>query len=195
MDQTTCLGIPYPECDPPRVKDAADIEQFRDTALGVDAAVQQLNDAVTEYLVSPDACVMSGGLTAAGRDLDLPLTVSVYDNASMASVTDTRIRIASDGWYLIGGWVRATGGATVDPGGVGMRIQPTLNGDPVSNRQGPGRPTLGGASTTDDVGLNPITMSLSTGDLLGLRSHHAASAALSVTYAHQLWAVRILANV
>ena len=39
MDQTDCLGLPFPECDPPLTKDASDIAQFRDLAEATDAAV------------------------------------------------------------------------------------------------------------------------------------------------------------
>lgn len=194
MDQTECFNIPFPECDPPLTKDASDIEQFRDLAIGVDSAVQQLADNITEFLEQPDAARMSGALGAAGRIQDIPYTAVDFDNSGMASVTDTRLRMVTDGWYWVGGWVIALGGATVDPAGIGMRVQPTINGDPVDNRQGPGRPTFGAANTADNVAWSTV-MSLSAGDLLGLRINHAASAALTVNYTSNIWAVRIVTNV
>ena len=192
MDETQCFGIPYPECAPPLTKDASDVEQFRDLALEVDTAVQALADRTTEYLTAPDSACMSGGLTAAGRIQDLPFSASVFDNASMVSIPDGRLRIRSAGWYIIGGWVRGTSGVAA---GIGIRIQPTLNGDPFGGgRHGPGRPTFAGASATDDVAW-AISTFLNVDDLLGARINHSDSAALSVTYAHRIWATRILANV
>lgn len=191
MDQTDCFDIPFPECDPPLTKDASDVEQFRDLALATDTAVAQLDAQITEFLTSPDSAVASGGLTAAGRIQDLPFTVSEFENKTILSAVDARLKIATDGWYIIGGWVSATHGVDA---GIGIRIQPTLNGDPVSNRQGPGRPVLTGASATDDVGWLTV-MQLSVGDLLGARTNHAGSTSLSVTYAHRIWLTRIVANV
>lgn len=191
MDQTDCLGIPYPQCDPPLTKDASDIEQFRDLALAVDSAVAALESKATELLFTPDACNLNGGATVAGRIQDIPYTTSNFDNAGMLNAVVGRMEIQSSGWYMLGGHVSATHNV---PTGIGMRVQPTLNGDPVSNKQGPGRPTLTGASSTDDVGW-ACTLFLNPGDLIGVRTNHNDSAALVVTYNSALWGLRILANV
>jgi len=190
MDTTTCLGLPYPQCDPPLTKDASDIEQLRDLALAVDGAVQELADTITDTLTSPDAANMTGALTAAGRIQDMPYTVIAFDNASMADTVAGRLEIQTDGWYMIGGWVRATSGVAT---GIGMRVQPTLNGDGVSARQGPGRPVLAGASATDEVAWSD-SMHLSVGDLIGCRTNHVDAVGLSVTYSSSIWALLVLAD-
>lgn len=192
MDVTDCLALPYPECDPPEVKDASDIVQMKNLALAVDSAVQQLDDVITEYLTEPDSVLMEGGAAVAGRIQDIPFTSFEFDNASMASIPDARIKIQSTGWYLIGGWVRGTHGVDA---GIGIRVQPTVNGDPVSNRQGPGRPTFAGASATDDLSLNAVSLFLNAGDLVGMRTNHTGAVGLSVAYSATLWATRILINV
>lgn len=191
MRQTECFGIPVPECDPPLTKDASDIEQFRDLAFGVDAAVGQLAAAVTEFLTMPDSASMNGGLTAAGRVQNIPYTAVDFDNTGMASPTSSGLKIVRAGWYIVGGYVRAIHNVAA---GIGMRVQPLLNGDPTSNRQGPGRPVLGGASSNDEVAWQTV-MQLAEGDVIRVRTNHVDSVALSVAYNSRLWATRILTNV
>lgn len=191
MDTTDCLDLTYPECDPPYTKDASDIAQFQTLALEVDAAVQAFADRVEDIILKPDLVLMGGGITTAGRDIMHEYTVVVWDNASMADTTSGGIRIQEDGYYMIGGWVRANGAVAA---GIGTRIEPLLNGDVFTSRQGPGRPVLAGASATDDLAWSD-TAFLRAGDLLTAMTHHADSAVLSVTYSTQIWAFQVVANV
>lgn len=188
MDTTDCLGLPYPQCDPPLVKDASDIEQFRDLAEAVDAAVQALDDSITDTLLSPDAVIMTGGVTVAGADVTHFYSgISLYDNAGMANATLDLIEFQQDGWYMIGGWVRATGAASTI---IGLRIEPLLNGDFFTSRQGPGFVNLGAESVNwTDSGY------FRAGDRLNAMTHHTDNPATVRTYSTQIWALQVLANV
>lgn len=193
MDQTECIELPFPECDPPLVKDASDIEQFEDLAQATDAAVTELANTLDDTLFNPDAARMTGGITTAGQLVNIPFTVAGFDNTAGDQMTDViagGIRIVEAGWYNIGGHVLAT---HAQAAGIGMRVQPMVNGSPYDSRQGPGRPTLAGASATDDVAWQH-TAHLAAGDLLTVQINHPASAALSVTYAAAVWALLVLSD-
>jgi hypothetical protein len=185
MKETECLGLPYPECAPPLVKDASDIVQFKALADATDAAVQTLADSVDNLYTSPDAVAMVGGINAAGQDVTHFLGGTEFDNAGMADLTAQVIRILETGWYLLGGHVQIS---TLPA--VFVRAEPLVNGDPVSSRQGPGFATAGveAVSFTD-------ALFLQAGDALQMMTHHVASPVTVNTYSVRMWALRILVNV
>lgn len=193
MEQTDCLGISFPQCDPPLTKDASHIKQFKDLALQVDTAVQAYADALDTDLINPDAVVMSGGQNVAGRDIVHFYSAVVFDNGGLADTVADGIRFVRSGWYMIGGWIRA-GAATSPASGIGLRIEPLRNGDTFSARQGPGRPTVAVPSSTDDVAWSDVAF-FNSGDFLNTMTHHADSAALTLTYTTQIWALLVAANV
>lgn len=184
MKTTECLGLPYPECDPPLVKDASDIEQFRDLALAVDAEVQDLSEDIQDRYVAPDAVLMAGAITTTGRDVLHFLNTTIFDNAGMADTAADVIRIHENGWYLIGGYVSA-----VTTPSIFLRIQPIVNGDMVSSYHGPGFST----GNADSVSFCDVLF-LQDGDALQMATHHAALDATSYAYVVQMWALRILVN-
>lgn len=190
MKETDCLGLPYPECDPPLTKDLSDIAQFRDLAFAVDDAVQALDDRITDQLLLPDAVIMSGsdGLITGQDHTQFYDGAVFYDNAGMADTVTGGIRVQEDGWYIIGGWVTAAATPSVTFS-IGVRVEPVLNGDPFTARQGPGWPT----STEAFAWSN--TVILQAGDFLTTATHHQDSPALVITYNYRLWAIRILNNV
>lgn len=54
MDTTPVRGYPFPECDPPRVKDAADMpQQLRALARAIDADLTVINAAVSAAVDMP----------------------------------------------------------------------------------------------------------------------------------------------
>lgn len=188
MDTTDCLELPFPECAPPLVKDKSDIEQFRDLAVAADTAVQTLADSLSSTLFNTPSTVMSGGSVVAGRDVTHFTPTTVTDNAGQADTAADVIRIAEDGWYMVGGWVSATSASL--PNSIGLRIEPIVNGDTVSNRQGPGQPAVGAeyVAWADSLFLR-------AGDTLQTMTHHTDSAALNVTYQTFLWAHQVIASV
>jgi hypothetical protein len=187
MDTTDCLGLPYPQCDPPLTKDASDIIQFRDLALATDAAVQELADEITDTLTAPDAVYMEGGQNAAGNDVYHDLNGFVnFDTAGMADTVSDRIVIQQDGWYMIGGsvYMSTTAGSS-----NGLRVEPLLNGAPFTSRQGPGWSLI-----TEYVNWVDVAF-FRQGDQLNLMTHHFGSAVTVFTYTVDMWALQILTNV
>lgn len=186
MDKTDCLELPYPECNPPLVKDASDIAQFRDFAFAVDAAVQALSDSLTTTLLQPPAIVVTGTTTTTGRDIVQPLVFSpLYDNANMYNASAALIRIPEDGWYMVGGYVRT------DQQNIGTRAQVVVNGDLVSAWQGPGRNHL---NSGDSLNWNDVIF-LREGDQITTITRHSAAVGLSVLYTTVMWAYQVVANV
>lgn len=186
MDTTDCLELPFPECDPPLVKDASDIAQFRDFAFAVDAAVQVLDDLITTTLLQPPAIVVDGGVNTAGRDIVQPLGgTPFYNNANMYSSSGDIIVIPEDGWYMVGGYVRT------DQQNIGTRAQAVVNGDLVSAWQGPGRNHL---NTGDSLNWNDMLF-LRQGDRVTVITRHSAAVGLVVNYTVLMWAYQVVANV
>lgn len=187
MDTTDCLGLPYPQCEPPLVKDASDIEQFRDLAEATDAAVQAFDDQLTDTLTAPPAAALTGGNNIAGTEVNQFYAVAEFDNAGLFDSVFDGIRIQEDGWYMVGGSVRLSGFA---PTVTTLRVDPLLNGDPWSSRQGPGHAIQG----TEDVCWSDVGF-FRSGDLLNTRTHHTGNPATVVTYTHRIWIVQVLTNV
>lgn len=189
MDVTDCLSLPYPECSPPLVKDAADVAQFRLLAEAVDAEVQRLDDDLTATLTEPSAAAVTGGSNTAGTEVNQFYGFVEFDNAGLHDATFDGIRIIEDGWYMVGGHVSMTG---FSPTATNMRVDPLLNGDPWSSRQGPGYVVQGFAAewvSWADVGF------FREGDLLNTRTAHTGNPATVATYAHRMWILKILGNV
>lgn len=187
MDTTDCLGLPYPECAPPLVKDASDIEQFEDLATATDTAVQAFDDQMTDTLTAPPAAAVTGGVNLAGSEVNQFYAVAEFDNAGLHDAVFDGIRIQEDGWYMLGGSVRLSGFA---PTVTNLRVDPLLNGDPWSSRQGPGHAIQG----TEDVCWSDVGF-FRAGDLLNTRTHHTGNPATVVTYTHRMWILQVLTNV
>lgn len=186
MDTTDCLGLPYPQCDPPLVKDASDIEQFRDLAEATDAAVQAYDDQLTETLTEPPAAALTGASNTAGTEVNQFYSILEFDNANLFDSTFDGIRIQEDGWYMVGGSVIISG---FDPNTVNLRVDPLKNGDPWSSRQGPGFAVVDECVSWTDVGF------FRAGDLLNTRTAHTGNPVAVPTYTHRIWIVQVLANV
>lgn len=187
MKETECLGLPYPECAPPLVKDASDIEQFRDLAFATDAAVAAYDARLTDTLTAPPACALTGGVNIAGNLVNQFYAVLEFDTGGMFDPDFDGIRIQEDGWYMIGGSLRLSGFA---PTVTNLRIEPTLNGDEFSSRQGPGFSW----SSSEDVNWTDVGF-FRAGDLILTRSLHTGNPATVATYTHRIWCLQILTNV
>ena len=186
MDTTDCLGLPYPECEPPFVQDASYIVQFRALAEATDAAVQAYDDQLTETLTAPPAAAMTGGSNTAGTEVNQFYSVVEFDTGGLADLVGDGIRIVEDGWYMVGGHVIISG---FDPNTVNLRVDPLLNGDPWSSRQGPGFAVTDEAVSWSDVGF------FRAGDFLNTRTAHTGNPLAVPTYTARIWILQVLANV
>lgn len=191
MDTTDNFGFPYPQCNPPLTKDASDIEQLRDLAQAVDAAVQGFDDDVTENLERPDAIRLNNTgapLTSTLADNLLLMTTLEFDNTPgdvMTDLTNGGIRIRRDGWYQLGFWISCT-----VPSDVQARARFLNNGLAITNWHPPGGVAVAGALNCAGTEL----AELGAGDLVQLQSRNDVPGA-SVTYNARLWAWLVLPNV
>lgn len=115
MKTTANRGYPYPECDPPLVKDASDIEQMRDLALAIDADAGILDARLVDFLEKPDAARMtlSGSTVVPSTTGDFVFTIVYntvdFDNTSViADTTGGFLRLRESGLYLFTSSVRLT---------------------------------------------------------------------------------------
>lgn len=186
MDTTDCLGLPYPQCDPPFTQDASDIAHLKNLATATDAAVQELADTIQDILIAPDAIKMSGGDNSAGLDVQHYLFSSIWtNNPDMADTAAGVIRIQETGWYYVGGYVRVATATSIF-----TTVEPIVNDAPVSGRQGP---SVTNGINEDNAWVD--TLFLQEGDALRIATHHAGSPVTVFTYAFLVWAQRILVNV
>lgn len=187
MDTTDCLGLPYPVCDPPFTKDASDIAQLRALAEATDAAVQAYDDSLTDTLTAPPSAAATGGSNTAGTEVNQFYSALEFDNGGLWDSVGDGFLIVEDGWYMLGGSVRLSGFA---PTATNMRVDPLVNGDPWSSRQGPGF-AIGG---TEDVNWTDVGF-FRAGDFLNTRTAHTGNPVTVATYTHRMWILQILVNV
>lgn len=104
MKQTDDRGYPYPECDPPYVKDAADApEQLKTFATQVNDDVTALQAQIVAY-ASPPAAIMNTTINQVLAPNDtFALDNILFDNDSMADPVFDRFVVNTGGLYVVTG--------------------------------------------------------------------------------------------
>lgn len=193
MDQTPIYGFPYPECDPPLVKDASDIEQLADLALAFDTAVENLNLKINDELLVPDMIRMNMSAATATTDQELTAFQDVFNwqtaGSGMSDTANGGIRIQEQGWYQIVGTteVSVTAPAATQ---LALRMAVVRNGVVASNFQDSGRIVSGDFQ----YGYTAEVLNLAVGDLIQARLRHGAGPGITWTYRTRLSATQILAT-
>lgn len=188
MDKTDCLELPFPECNPPLVKDASDIVQFKALADATDAAVQAVADTLDNELLTIDAVNITGNIVTTQNVVTHTFgNVPTINNGNMVDFDLDVIQIQRDGWYAVGGWVSASHANL--PNSIGLRIEPIVNGSPATARQGPGQPAVG-----DEYVAWTDVLFLRQGDKMNCKTHQNG-VALNVTYTVLMWAILVIGNV
>ena len=190
MDQTINYGFPYPECDPPLVKDASDIIQLKDLADAVDTEVQTLYDSASQLLVRPDAARMSSpsitDVASPIQNTSVMYTSMTFDNTPgqvMANTTIGAIQFVETGWYMVGHNSIATRNP---PGGtIPISIRFLKNGAPVNNWS---------ASSSVDSGLaaQHTVLRFDAGDTLTTEIRMDI-VAINWRYTSRIWALQLMA--
>lgn len=105
MDETDDRGYPYPQCDPPFVKDTADLpEQLKQLALAFDADVTALAVATGDALNPPGGVIGSTVAQAPAADAAFSYTSLVFQNSpGMADYPSGRLTAPSAGLYVVVG--------------------------------------------------------------------------------------------
>lgn len=184
MMDTTPLGFPYPECDPPRVKDLSDGGQLRALAEAVDTTVQQIADDLNDQLISPRAARMRESVASAwpGGTANPNLNQVVFASTGMGDTAAGGIRITRSGWYLVGGY-----GLVIVGSGTQINARMTIlrNG---ANAIPYGDVARLVTATAQDPYVS-TTLQLDAGDLLKPR---VASSGASYTLTSHLWAFELV---
>lgn len=137
MPLTEDWALPYPECDPPLRKDAADIAQVRDLAVAMNDHVQDLYDTMSDILLRPAACRMQTNALQAGTGTTVRpfYDVQNFDNTPgvvMADTVNGLIRIPWPGWWLVGAWWQSNSAVY-----QGYRVRFLRNGAAATSPAGP----------------------------------------------------------
>lgn len=183
MDVTENYRFPYPECAPPLIKDASDIEQLRDLAEAVDAEATLLEGEFLADLIRPDACRMSGAnIVTTATEVQPFFGSATFDNTIGGAMTDTTngdIAILRTGWYIVGGWWNILTLVDIQP-----RLFFTINGIVTGNSQGPSGPAI----TTEQYISHESVFRMDAGDHLSSRLRHGGGTGASRTYTPVIYA-------
>lgn len=102
MDETPERGYPYPQCDPPFVKDAADLPaQLKAFGLAVDADVNALSGEATRAL-NPRCATATGTTGAIATGATLQLNAIDFDNTggTLPDTANDRFNITDAGLWM-----------------------------------------------------------------------------------------------
>lgn len=188
MGQTPNYQIPYPECDPPLLKDASDIADMRDLAVAADTALQGVYDLAEELVFSPDAVRLSTAASVGpitGQNFT-PFynTVSFVNGSGMDDITNGVVRIVEPGRYWVGAYASLTAATISQP-----RLRFTFNGTAVSLFQTPG--AIAVAANTATCEAQAVLSATTPNTALSINVRHSSSSALSFTYTSRIWAVQL----
>lgn len=117
-DRTPNRGYPFPECDPPLVKDASDIADLRDLAVAVDDDMNSLDARIVDLIEKPDSArisfagVLAVSSTAFNDNVTIvPYNTITYDNTGTSTALGSNaLRVSERGFYLIATQIRCTDG-------------------------------------------------------------------------------------
>jgi len=110
MKATDPYEFPYPECDPPRVKDSSDIIQMRNLARAIDTKVGELFTQADDEFISPDACkVARTAALSFAKYTQITFNTTQFDNSPGAVMGGTNgITIRQPGYYFVAGYMNTS---------------------------------------------------------------------------------------
>ncbi|TXS16346.1 hypothetical protein EAO70_12980 [Streptomyces sp. adm13(2018)] len=193
MKTTETYGFPYPECDPPKVKDSSQISQLRALAVAVDEEVERVVNVAERDLIHPAAArfaiatlpvVASGTLESPVFDTTV-YSINWGPSPALVPVTGG-VRISTPGWYLIGCHALVTSATAA----VLPMVRITLNGSPASSWSAvAGNYGVGNGRLAS---LSAVPLSLVEGDIIRMEIQHVAAGTPVWDYRPHLWAVRLV---
>lgn len=187
MDETS-RGFPYPQCDPPLVKDASDIGQMKALAEAIDADVTSLEALADAQLISPQSAYV---LETPASAWAVPTATPNFTTALFASpgMDDTLfnagIRIVTSGWYMLGTYCVVIIGAGTE---INARTRFLRNGAVLTPAGDQARLVT---ATAEDPYLSTV-VELNAGDLIRTQVQHSGAAATAYTTQARLWAFQLL---
>lgn len=164
MDLTENRLYPFPQCQPPLIKDEANAPvQTRALAEAIDADLDTVSVQIREAFQLPTTILRITAATSIPTATVVPFNVVEYDNQGWA--TDSTITVPTAGVYLVTGFVHSVLLSNVQ----GLQIQFRINST-LAYLQGTSPPVTDfGRMTASGVLL------LSAGDVVGLRIHYSGT--------------------
>lgn len=187
MKETEHYGFPYPECDPPLVKDASQISQFAALAEAIDAEVQRVINQTKLALTELPAARLITAAPVATTDVQvMPTFDTVVFSQNWAGILPAAggMGIGEDAWYMIGAHA-ATDSATA----MQVNIRLTVNGLAATSWSNPGSP-YSTIFQLPALGMAPLRME--NGDILNVELRHNAAGGTAWNYRPHLWAVKLV---
>lgn len=168
MNQTRQRGYPFPQCDPPYVKDAADAPaQLKALALSVEADIADLDDQIQEAAFPPAVLISNIGVTQnLAPDARFDLTTLEYGPSAMFDNANDAILIGANGLYWITAWAQ-TNAMTTDFARLAIHRNTTTSIIARDNRL----PNQQGVAGQVKINAHGITI-LTAGDRVFLTQSH-----------------------
>lgn len=192
MKETPVYDFPYPECDPPLVKDASQISQMRNLADAIDTEVQRAITEADDELIHPPATRIgiAGLAVATTASLEVPFFVTsifaVNWGAPTALSTQGGALVIKGGWYLVGCHALVSSAtAAVQP-----MVRLTVNGSPASSWSTPAGNY--GVANSRLAALSAVPLLVAAEDVIRMEIKHLAAGSPAWDYRPHLWAVRML---
>lgn len=193
MKATDTYGFPYPECDPPLVKDASQAVQIQNLARAIDSEVTRVVATADDALVRPPNTRVTIAVlpVLSTNNLETPFFDTAVFTVNWGSGTPLStqggILVQKTGWYLAGCHAYVTSAtAAVKP-----MVRLTVNGTPASSWSAPAGNY--GAGNSRLAALNAVPLFLSEQDVLRMDIKHLAAGAPSWDFRPHMWAVRMIA--
>lgn len=183
MDQTP-RGFPFPECDPPEVKDLSDIGQMRALAEAIDADMTSLAATANTALLQPDAIRMISAtvnMPAGGNADPVFGTTTWTNNPDMDGPQGVLAPVS--GWYQVGTYAVITSPVLAP---VNLLFLVNNVGVPFVSDQ----PGVYGAANAIAPYMSR-TLHLDAGDHLTVRILRGAG---QYSYTARLWALRMVSD-
>jgi hypothetical protein len=190
---TETYGFPYPECDPPLVKDSSQIAQVRQLAEAVDTEVQRIVDTAENALTAPPAARLSLAVQPVAMT-DSQATpvfdVLVYESnwPTALDVAAGGLRVELPGWYLVGCHALVSSATAA----VLPMVRLTVNGAAASSWS-----AVGGNYGVGNGRLAPLSgvpLNVNEGDIIRMQIKHLAAGSPAWDYRPHLWAVRLVGD-
>jgi hypothetical protein len=184
VNVTSAYGFPFPECDPPLIKDASQAAQIRVLAEEIDQEVTRIADLGDRVLNHPDtARLTQAALSTATTEnlIVVPLDTVVF-NSGLA-LSSNGIQLSEAGWWLAGGYASVDCATPIE-----AQVRLTLDGTAATSWSNPG----GIYSTIFQLPFLSAPLLAEENAILRLEIKHSTGGSPSWNYRGHLWVVKVI---
>ena len=190
MDVTENYGFPYPECDPPLVKDSAQIAQLGVLARDIDAEVERLDIlSASQVRHPPGARVITAALVNATTDILVTpvFDQTVFENNWNAALQGGGLQVYETAWWLVGAHASADSAAAIQ-----IQVRVTVDGVPATSWGNPGS-TYSTIFQLASLGMVPLRINANS--IIRMEIKHSTAGSPAWNYRPHLWAQKLVTPV